>query len=311
MLSFLGLGSFQEVSSSYCLHRFYRLETHKWRTSSGIKWHQSSACWDMLRYIWTERLLISLDKLPAVFDRFCLEVSPDSFSDSSNLDSRGWFLQLQVLHLAALLFSNLANCLVISSSAIVCPRVNWHRCGKPTVSLGKWSRNSGISTSMLAYRRVALRQSIVIWSCGPWRSPWRVASTTWPRPLETCSSGVQWGDAAVSTCILTQVCLWWFGMFFPHVKCWNVITIYHHDHHLWPALRFLIFFGEFLAFLWPHLGDCRIAPSLRHLQGLQPGRVSGSPPLLGRWFLLGFGFYLGLVEFKVTYGWFRVYVMLV
>ena len=69
---------------------------------------------------------------------------------------------------------------------------------------------------------------------------------------------------------------------------------------LCPALRFLIFFGEFLAFLWPHLGDCRIAPSLRHLQGLQPGRGSGSPPLLGRWFLLGllkigFWFYLGLV----------------
>ena len=86
--------------------------------------HQVASKLSMLRYIWTERLLISLDKLPAVFDRFCLEVSPDSFSDSSNLYSRGWFLQLQVLHLADLLFSNLANSLVISSSAIVCPRVN-------------------------------------------------------------------------------------------------------------------------------------------------------------------------------------------
>jgi hypothetical protein len=154
---------------------------------------------------------------------------------------------------------------------------------------------------MLAYRRVPLRQSIVIWSCGPWRSPWRVASTTWPRPLETCSSGVQWGGRGcvyvnIDTGVLMVV---WY--IFPHVKCWNVITIYHHDHPV-PSSQVLDFLRRIPGVPLTALGERRIAPSLRHLQGLQPGRGSGSPPrtLLGRWFLLGllkigFWFYLGLV----------------
>jgi hypothetical protein len=141
---------------------------------------------------------------------------------------------------------------------------------------------------MLAYRRVPLRQSIVIWSCGPWRSPWRVASTTWPRPLETCSSGVQWGDAAVSTWILTQVCLWWFGIFFhmSNVEMWSpYITMIT----LCPALRFLIFFGEFLAFLWPHLGNA----GLHHPSGtsrafnLEGGLGHHPPPSLEDGFFWG------------------------
>ena len=81
---------------------------------------------------------------------------------------------------------------------------------------------------MLAYRRAPLRQSIVIWSCGPWRSPWRVASTTWPRPLQTCTLGVQWeGRGCVYVHIDTGVLMvvWYIFSTCQMLKC---------DHHISP-----------------------------------------------------------------------------
>ena len=81
---------------------------------------------------------------------------------------------------------------------------------------------------MLAYRRAPLRQSIVIWSCGPWQSPWRVASTTWPRPLQTCTLGVQWeGRGCVYVHIDTGVLMvvWYVFSTCQMLKC---------DHHISP-----------------------------------------------------------------------------
>ena len=56
------------------------------------------------------------------------------------------------------------------------PSVGWfvedkltNRCGKPMVSLGKWSTNDGCSTS-LVYRRVLFRWVLASWYY--WASPW-------------------------------------------------------------------------------------------------------------------------------------------
>ncbi len=164
--------------------------------------------------------------LGAYFIRQLIRI-PGSTKQDDSMECRGWFLQLQVLHLASLLFSTLelqvdwvdcpttsrrlipnemyfffnSKVFVVRDLYVFFPIFQWdegrlvdvvskfNRCKMPNVF--GWITLIWLQETMdwdWCYHPVTPRQLIVTWSFGQWQSRYNDASTKWKRPSETCSS---------------------------------------------------------------------------------------------------------------------------